>query len=152
MPLDYFAPNFYFTVTFLGLDGLSAEDIKFQSVAGLNGQIETESIKEGGENRFEHVVPTRAKFSDLILKRGVLRPDQSGVTEWCKKAIERQIYEPSDLLVSLLNENAETLMQWKVIHAYPKNWKIGDLNAEKGEVLVEAVELNYNYFEFQNGT
>ena len=151
MPLDHFTPNFYFTVSFLGVDGLSEDDVKFQSVSGLNGQTDTESIKEGGENRFEHMVPTRSKFSDLVLKRGILRPDQSGVTEWCKNAVERQIYKPSDLLISLLNSEAEPLMQWKVIHAYPKNWKIGDLNAEKGEVLLETVELNYNFFEFQNG-
>ena len=151
MPLDHFTPNFYFTVNFLGVEGLTSEDIKFQSVSGLNAQVETESIKEGGENRFEHVVPTRMKFSDLVLKRGILRPDQSGVTEWCKKAIERQIYEPSDLLIHLLNVNAEPLMTWKVVHAYPKKWQVADLNAEKGEVLIETVELNYNFFEFQNG-
>ena len=151
MPLDHFTPNFYFTVNFLGVDGLTADDIKFQSVSGLNAQVDTESIKEGGENRFEHVVPVRTKFSDLVLKRGILRPDQSGITEWCKQAIERQNYLPSDLLISLLNGNSEILMKWKVVHAYPKNWKVGDLNAEKGEVLIESVELNYNYFEFQDG-
>ena len=39
-------------------------------------------------------------------------------------------------------------MKGKIMHAWPKNWKIGELNAERGEVLIETLELNYNYFEF----
>lgn len=151
MPSDHFAPNFYFTVTFLGLDGLSADDIKFQSVSGLDALVETESIKEGGENRFEHVTPVRTKYASLILKRGILGPGQSGLTEWCKKAVEQQVYKPADLLISLLNSKGEPLYNWKVIHAWPKSWKAGELNAEQGKVLIETVELSYNYFQFQDG-
>jgi len=39
-------------------------------------------------------------------------------------------------------------MKWVVIHAWPKNWKLGEFNAERSEVLIETLELNYNRFEF----
>ena len=40
-------------------------------------------------------------------------------------------------------------MTWNVHRAWPKNWKIADLNADKGEVVIETFELNYNYFTFK---
>jgi hypothetical protein len=54
----YQAVGFHFAVHFSAGDGGSV-DIRFQSVAGLDSTIDIETIKEGGENRFEHVIPTK---------------------------------------------------------------------------------------------
>jgi len=157
----YQTVGFHFAVSFNGA-GLVDLDARFQSVSGLNAQLETETVKEGGENRFTHVLPVRRKFSDLILKRGLLSPEAgSKITEWCINAFQafgqaranapkRLLIEPVDLEVVLLNQDHEALMKWKVIHAWPKSWKIGDLHAEKSEVLIETLELHYNRFEFSN--
>ncbi|MEO1259488.1 MAG: phage tail protein [Bacteroidota bacterium] len=149
--------GFHFAVEFAGLgQNDKSIDARFQSVAGLDVQFETEAIKEGGENRFEHVVPSRRKYSDLVLKRGLLSPSSaSAVTKWCKQAFDGlfleivQPIEPIDLVVTLLNENHDVLMMWEVKHAWPTNWKMGELNAERSEVLIETIELNYNYFTFK---
>ncbi|MBX2926835.1 MAG: phage tail protein [Saprospiraceae bacterium] len=144
---DYYPPvSFHFKVSFLGLSE-KEHDIKFQSVSGLDVQLETESIKEGGENRFEHTVPTRRKHPDLVLKRGVIAPEDSAVTEWCRKAFEQQKVEPIALQVVLLNEKHEPLIIWDVAHAWPKSWKFNELNADKGEVFMETIELSYNRFK-----
>lgn len=142
----YQITGFHFKVSFNDLEGNTESDIQFQSVSGLNVQYDTESYKEGGENRFEHVVPTRSKYSDLVLKRGIFRPGDSGITQWCKNAFDNMQFKPLNLEVILLDQEHEPLLQWNVVHAYPKNWKLSDLNAEKGEVLIETFELNYNYF------
>ena len=148
MAKDYQFVGFHFSVDF-GLEG-SKDEIMFQSVSGLNVQLDTESIKEGGENRFEHVMPVRSKSSNLVLKRGLYRPKESVVTKWCQNAFDNMVFKPTNLVVTLLNEKHEPLVLWKVIHAWPKNWKLGDLNAEKGEVLIETLELNYNFFTYQD--
>ena len=49
--------GFHFAVTFNGL-GEKDLDARFQSVSGLDVKLDTEEIREGGENRFVHVVPT----------------------------------------------------------------------------------------------
>jgi len=160
--VDYLYQNvgFHFRVVFSGL-GVNRDsfDSRFQSVTGLDVQMDTETIKEGGENKFEHVVPTRRKYSDLVLKRGLLSPSAgSELTIWFKDALDfkgdfidsngfMRVY-PIDLEVHLLNENHDPIMKWVVIHAWPKNWKLGELNAERSEVLIETLELNYNRFEF----
>jgi len=134
------------------IDGLEATgDIRFQSISGLNVQMQTEQLKEGGENRFEHAMPTRTKYSDLVLKRGIMLPDQSAITTWIKRSMENFLFDPKNLTVELLDENHEPLLVWKVEHAWPKNWKVDDLNAEQGKVLIETIELNINRFRLEKG-
>jgi len=144
---DFYPPvNFHFRVTDLGGD----IDMDFREVSGLNAQLQTESLKEGGENTFEHTMPVRVKYTDVVLKRGVVSAGQSALTRWLKDGYENFRFQPKDFMVQLLNENHEPLMVWKVVHALPKNWKFSDFNAERGEVLIETLELSYNYFIFEN--
>lgn len=170
MAKQYQHVGFHFAVSFNGLQqGYDSVDARFQSVSGLDVQIQTETIKEGGENNFEHNVPTRRKYTDLVLKRGIFSPqDGSIITKWCLNAFEKfelnqkkegnnkandamkMAILPIDLDVALLDENHKVLFKWKVIHAWPKHWKMGELNAERSEVLIETIELNYNRFEFSN--
>ncbi|MEZ5039249.1 MAG: phage tail protein [Saprospiraceae bacterium] len=148
----YQTVGFHFKVTFNDLPGLQDTDVRFQSVSGLDVQVETEPLKEGGENRFEHTVPGRRKYSSSItLKRGLLRPGQSGLTDWCLKAFNDMIIKPlSFISVELLDENHNVLVKWDVTHVWPKSWKVADLNAERSEVLIETLELNFNRFQLKN--
>ena len=146
----YQTVNFHFSVQF-SLPGAKEVDIKFQSVSGLDGTIETETFKEGGENHFEHVVPSRRKYGPLILKRGLLKPEDSGLTEWLQKAFDHGQFEVMQLVqINLLDEDHQPLMYWVVNNVWPRSWKMGELNAERGEVLLETLELNYNKLLFKN--
>ncbi len=136
-------PSFHFRVIFPEL-GTGDSDTMFQSVNGLSASIGTENVKEGGENRFTHSLPVRSAYEDLVLKRGVLI--DSDVVRWCRDALEAFAYQPTTVLVELLNDKHEPLVTWNVIHAWPKKWSISDLDAEKSEVLVETLELTYNFF------
>jgi phage tail-like protein len=137
--------GFHFKVIFEGLGG-AANDVSFQSVKGLEIQIETETIKEAGVLDHEHIMPVRAKFSPLTLERGVFKPENSGVITWCKDAMMNFMFQPITVTVVLLNEAHQPLITWNLRHVWPKSWKIKDLNAQQGEVLVETLELNYNAF------
>lgn len=141
---DYYPPaSFHFRVEFLDIDTVD-NDVLFQSVSGLSASIETENVKEGGENRFTHTLPVRSQYSDLVLKRGVLK--DSGVVAWCRDALEGFSFRPSTVLVHLLNDEHEPLVTWNVVHAWPKKWSVADLDAEKSAILIETLELNYNFF------
>jgi len=141
----YYPPlGFHFKVEFNGIS-TKENDIQFQSVAGLSVDIETEEFAEGGENRFKHKFPVRSKFPNLVLKRGMVT--DSKLIDWCRDAIESFQFDPIDLTVKLLNEEHEPLITWNVVHAYPVKWSVADLNAEESKVLLETVELSYNYFK-----
>lgn len=138
---DYYPPlGFHFKVEFANFPG----EFEFQSVSGLKVDIETEQIAEGGENRFKHKVPIRTKYPNLVLKRGLLV--RSEIVDWCRNAVENFEFQPTDLIVKLLNENHEPLLSWNVVHAYPVKWSVSDFNAEENELVIETMELTYNYF------
>ncbi len=135
--------SFHFSVIFLGLQ--PNIDIGFQSVSGLSATIETETIAEGGENRFKHQLPTGVTFPNLVLKRSL--QISSKVTAWCEDAIEKFIFDPIDILVVLHNEEHLPLYSWKVVNAYPVSWSVSDFNAEASELAIESLELKYQYYE-----
>ena len=100
---DYRPPvGFHFKVEFLDIE-TTDNDILFQSVSGLTVTMETETIKEGGSNQFEQVLPVRSKYSDLVLKRGLLK--DSKVITWCLKAMESFEFQPTTVHVHLLNDD-----------------------------------------------
>ncbi|BFM43845.1 phage tail protein [Flavobacterium sp. CFS9] len=141
---NYYPPvGFHFLVEFQGL-GTKEKDHQFQSVSGLSVDIETEEIAEGGENRFKHKLPVKTKYPNLTLKRGILI--DSDVIDWCRKAIENFSFEPVNLTVKLLNQEHQPLVSWNVVHAYPVKWSVEDFNAEESKLVVENIELTYNYF------
>jgi phage tail-like protein len=140
----YYPPTgFHFKVSFEEISG-QENDSLFQSVSGLNTEMETESFKEGGENRFEHVVPVRTKYPNLVLKRGMLV--DSDLIKWCKDAFDTLDIQPANVIISLLNEEHQPLISWNVVNAFPVKWSVSDLNAEEGKVLVETLELHYQYY------
>lgn len=142
---SYYPPvGFSFKVEFESLS-TSEDDHSFQSVSGLSVDLETEEIAEGGENRFKHKIPVRSKFPNLVLKRGLLL--NSEVIKWCKKAVENFQIEPKNITVKLLGENQEPLQTWNIVHAYPVKWNIGDFNAEESKLVIETLELTYQYFK-----
>jgi phage tail-like protein len=140
--------GFSFQVNFLNLPDGSGGDTHFQSVKGLEIQFDTETIKEGGVNDYEHVVPTKAKPSALTLERGMFHPEESPLIKWCKEAFSDFHFTPINMQVTLLSENREPLFTWQLEHVLPKSWKIKDLNAQQGEVLLETLELTYNRIRF----
>ncbi len=142
----YYPPvGFHFKVMFLGFS--NDNDTRFQSVSGLNMEVDVETFKEGGENRFEHKLPGRTKYSDLVLKRGLLT--DSLIIKWVMGFVQLREYEffkPLLLHIHLLNENHETLKLWHVVDAWPKKWTISDFNAQENAVVIESLEISYKYF------
>ena len=139
----YYPPTgFHFRVDFLGIG--TDNDTRFQSVSGLSVEYGTETIKEGGENRFEHKLPVRTQYQDLVLKRGMLTT--STVILWCTQALQHRLFLPITMNVALLNEEHVPLRNWTFFNVWPKKWSVSDFNAEENRVVVETLELCYNYF------
>ncbi|BAY23212.1 hypothetical protein NIES2100_29760 [Calothrix sp. NIES-2100] len=146
--------SFFFEVIFQG-GKLGEVKTGFQSVTGLSVDMQTETLKEGGENRFEHTLPVRSKYTPLVLKRGLVK--DSKLSKWCMDAIVNFDIQPMNIVVHLLYlkrsdtqkppEKSEPLMTWKVINAWPKKWSVSEFNAEQNAIAIESMELNYSYFE-----
>lgn len=140
----YPIPAFHFKVTF-ELDGVDENDFRFQEVSGLSSEAAVETLHEGGENRFSHRLPGRAKFPNLVLKRGYV--GNSRLIAWFRDAIEALDITPVNVTVSLLDEaQKEVVNTWNFVKAWPLKWSFSSLNAQNNALTIETVELSYQYF------
>ena len=99
MPNYYPPVGFHFKVEVLDLPP-SDSDVRFTEVSGLSVEMATEEVAEGGETRFTQKYPTRAKYSELVLKRGLLV--NSEVIKWVRECIEDFKIQPKNIDVKLL--------------------------------------------------
>lgn len=139
--LLYPAPSFHFTVSFAG--AMDGPDSAFMEVDGLETELGVEEVIEGGENRFVHRLPTRTRGPEIILRRGVTAAG-SALRRWCLETLEGGLgrrLEPRVLEVMLLDEDAEPLVAWSIVDAYPRRIAVGALDAMTSAVAVETIEL-----------
>lgn len=140
----YYPPvGFHFKVEVLDLPS-DDSDVRFTEVSGLSVEMGTEEVAEGGENRFIQKYPVRAKYPELVLKRGLLKT--SPVWDWVRQCIEDYNIEPKTIDVKLLNEERQPLMTWHLVGAYPTKWAVSDFNSTANAIVVESLQLFYQYF------
>lgn len=144
MPVYEIPRVYHFKVEFIDVAGVIDNDVRFQDVSGLSAEMGIEEIQEGGENRFTHRLPTRAKYSNLILKRAMLT--DSGLIKWFVDAIENFEFSPSTVLVKLLDQDHEPMVTWNFIKAWPVKWAVSDFKATENAIAIETIELAYQYF------
>lgn len=137
-----FAVGFHFVVHFAFSN--DAVDYRFQSMSGLSVEFTTETVVEGGENRFEHTLPVRTQYSNIVLTRALVT--DSALVEWCRKAFEDREFSPTDVTISLLSPELEPLRTWQVSRAWPLKWQVSDFNAEENALVIETLELAYRTF------
>jgi phage tail-like protein len=143
MPIYYPPVGFHFKVEVLGLPS-NDSDVRFTEVSGLSVEMGTEEIAEGGENRFVQKYPTRTKYPELVLKRGLLL--NSEVLTWIRQCIEDYDIKPKEVDVKLLNKDHQPLLTWHLAGAYPTKWAVSDLNAANNAVVIETLQLYYQHF------
>ena len=144
----YPPPGFHFEVEVLGVPPQD-NDVRFTEVSGLTVEVGTEEVAEGGENRFIQKFPGRAKYSELVLKRGLLV--NSEIVNWIRECVEDFTITPKNIDVKLLNEAHDPLVTWHVINAYPTKWSVSDFNSTGNAVVIESLQFFYQYFTVDRG-
>ena len=71
----------------------------------------------------------------------------SAIVKWCKDAIENLDIKPITVVITLLNEKNEPLQTYNIVNAWPKKWSVSDFNAQESKIVVETMELSYQYFK-----
>ena len=151
--MNYPLPGFYFAVRFASASK-GGNDAAFQDAAGLSVGMEPEVVTEGGVNTHQHRLPTVAKYTDLVLKRGYMSQG-SALFDWCESTLQGGLAEPVKtgvLTLQLLNPDTrkkgdDILRQWTFYRAWPVKWSLSDLNSTKNEVLVEYLTFAYRHFQ-----
>lgn len=134
--------NFRFAVYFFAGGVLpNPIDIRFQRVSGLSARIEPEAVPEGGENLYIHRLPTRIQYQNLVLERGFVVGSLLNLEFNTAMSLFR--FAPSNVMVTLLDEDGGPLAAWLFLKAYPVAWSTAELTVSKEEVLIDTLELAY---------
>jgi phage tail-like protein len=147
-PISSLYPPRAFCFTF-SFDG-SSVDASFQEISGLKTEWTTQEVAEGGQNSYVHRLPLRTKFSNLVLKRGVVR-HASPLAAWLTTSFSAnfavQKVQPKTAIVMLLDVASRPLVQWTLSDAYPVAWDHSALNATESNLLIETIELSCSRFD-----
>ncbi|MGB1216926.1 MAG: phage tail protein [Saprospiraceae bacterium] len=144
--------GFNFEIT---IDGFNDEESLFQEVSGISGELQFETVNPGGENNTTLKLPTRSKFSNLVLKKGMTDAG-SKLISWCSDCIldlsnlDKFENKKKNVTLNLLNEKRKSVCTWVFIDCYPVKWEISGINAVKSEIALETIELAYKYFKITN--
>ena len=117
-------------------------------MSGLSVELAVEELGEGGENRFKHRLPTGAKYTNLVLKRGLVVAS-SPFYQWCSTTIQGNFVKPivpSGITVALLGPTGAPLKTWSVVNGWTVKWSVSDFNSMDGQVVIETLEIAYQYF------
>ena len=71
----------------------------------------------------------------------------SMIIKWVREAIENLNIKPTNITITLLNENHVPLAGWYVVHAYPVKWSVSGFNAQESSIVLETIQFQYNYFK-----
>ena len=114
--------------------------IGFTEVSGLTVELQNIDYREGSSLEYQVTkMPGIPQYSNITLKRGMFRGDNE-FFQWLNTVALNSI-ERRDLTITLLNEEREPVVSWKVKSAYPCKVDGPSLNSTSNEVAVESIEL-----------
>jgi phage tail-like protein len=123
--------------------------IGFTEVSGLDVETEIVEYREGANPEYSKIkMPGMQKFSNITMKRGTFASDNEYYTWW--NTVKLNTIERRDITISLLNEEHEPVVTWKVKNAWPAKIQSTDLKADGNEVAIESMEIAHEGLTIQN--
>ncbi len=110
---------------------------RFRECSGLAAEIEVKDYNEGGVNDRVHKLPTRMKYPNLVLKRGVTFED--ALLKWLYKTQAEA--QRIAVTVSLVGPDGRPVRSWSFADAFPVKWAGPSLNAGSNQVATETLEI-----------
>jgi len=87
------------------------------------------------------------KFGDISLKRGVFNADNE-FFQWLN-TVQLNKIDRRDITISLLNENHDPVMVWKISNAWPSKVEGPSLKSTGNEVAIESITLVHEGISFE---
>jgi phage tail-like protein len=112
----------------------------FTEVTGLTIERQIVEYREGSSPEYKTIkMPGLEKSHTIVLKRGII-PGDKDFFQWINTIALNQV-ERRDVTISLLDEEHNPAMTWKVIKAWPVKYEGPTLKADGSEVAIESLEL-----------
>ena len=138
-------PKFSFSV-----DITDVGTISFQEVSGLDIEAQIIEYRAGDAKLYSPLkMPGLMKSNNVTLKKGVFVKDNK-FFDWFAQ-IQMNTIKRQSVTISLLDQEANPTMVWKLANAWPTKISATDLKADANEVAVETLEIAHEKLTIENG-
>lgn len=110
----------------------------FTGLSGLEVEVETQEIKEGGNNSFIHRLPGRVSVGNITLKAGLTAGHD--LYGWFRNICRGDI-DKRNISVRMFDTQGRELARWNFAKAYPVRWVGPEFAADGALAAVEELEL-----------
>ncbi|HEX3349521.1 MAG TPA: phage tail protein [Acetobacteraceae bacterium] len=116
-------------------------DIRFQRVSGLTATVQVRQLSEGGQNLYAHRFPESVTYENLVLERSAALVSPLDIE--FNVAMSLFKFSPSNVLVTLFDDQHAPLAGWMFLKAFPVKWSTSDLDAGRSGLVIDTMELAY---------
>ncbi|MDH6343902.1 phage tail-like protein [Parabacteroides sp. PFB2-12] len=137
-------PAFYFKVE-IGSIG----EIAFKEVSGLGTEAQVIEYRHGNSPQFSTVkMPGLKKSGNVTFKKGVFKKDNK-LFKWFD-SIKLNTVERHPVTISLLDEEGNPTMVWKLNNAWPAKITGVNLKSDGNEAAIEGMEVVHEGLTIEN--
>ena len=125
------------------------EQTSFSEISGLNISVDVTEYREGSNPEATvSKIPGLVHYSNIVLKRGMVKGDND-FFNWINMRSQGKI-EKRNVSISLLNENREVVVIWRVRNAFPAKYSGPVLQANGIGIAIEELELAHEGLVIEN--
>ncbi len=129
------------------ISGAPLSDGAFQECSGLEIELDIQELTEGGRNDGVIRRVGRAKYSPLVLKRGMFHGSSGGVNRdlwnWLQSISrgERPVPRYDGLVQVMTPSGASVVATWAFNRGLPLKVRGPELNGKTGEIAIEELHI-----------
>ncbi|MDQ4048379.1 MAG: phage tail protein [Actinomycetota bacterium] len=109
----------------------------FTHCSGLSLEVEVFQYVEGGNNWMAHNLPTRLRYPNLVLKRGLSAEEK--LLKWFEES--RAKPNRKEVAIHFQTATRQILRTWTFVGAYPVKWTGPTFEATSDVVALETLEI-----------
>jgi phage tail-like protein len=130
--------SFNFLVS-IGGDDPESVVAGFEECSSLGMHVGVVEYRNGNDRANQvRKLPGLTKASDVVLKRGLMgSPD---LFNWVAE-IRNGVPDRREATITLLDEQRQPVMRWKLHRAWPSRWRAGPFQAKRNAVALEELTL-----------
>ena len=110
----------------------------FTECSGLSVERTVVPYEEGGVNTHVHQLPSRVKYTNVTLKRGIA---DDVLWAWFQEGLYDGKVRRENVSILLYNADRSKARRWNLVRAYPTKWTGPDLRSSDNSVAIETLQI-----------
>ena len=111
----------------------------FQDCSALGMEVGVVEYRNGNERTNQvRKLPGLTRAADVVLRRGLV--GSADLFAWIAE-IRNGVLDRREVTITLLDEQRQPVMAWRLHRAWPSKWTAGPLHAKRNAVALEELTL-----------